>query len=384
MRSCNDTRKRFSISMLAWTLASCLIVPGCSIYYRTAPTDTRDIPVHPLAPSELALAASLRADVEHLSNAIGPRALPVWFVAIHEEADSPEIRVDQSMIPGPLDETALWIEGRLRAMGYTPERIGYEVDGVRVWNIEVVLGSTDKGVASVVVGAHYDTLAGTPGADDNASAVAALLALADRLRDSVPKRTLRLVWFVNEEQPFLRTRYMGSRVYAESLESKGIDVAGMICLDMLGYYDDAPGSQRFPSHAGRSLPDTGDFIGFVAARGDYGFMRETLRDFRASTRLPAEGIALRGDLRSDHWWFVELGVPSVLVTDTAEYRNPHYHEPSDTPETLDYERLALCVVGLEGLVKRLAGDEQEIRGVQRQARLPSGPPREDPLVNPPR
>lgn len=359
MRRRNYVRGYFSGLLLVWILVSCLIVQGCSIYYRTAPTDTRDEPIHPLTPSELALATSLRADVEHLSSAIGPRALPVWSVAVREEVDSPEILVDQHRIPGPLFDTALWIEDRLRAMGHTPDRIAYEIDGAEVWNIEVVIPAGERVAPSVVIGAHYDTLAGTPGADDNASAVAALLALADRLRDSAPKRTLRLVWFVNEEQPFLRTRYMGSRVYAESLESRGIDVVGMICLDMLGYYDDAPGSQRFPPLVGHSLPDTGDFIGFVAVRADYRFMRETLHDFRASTRLPAEGVALRGDVRSDHWWFVELGVPSVLVTDTAEYRNPHYHEPSDTAETLDYERLALCVVGLEGLVQRLAaGDEQ--------------------------
>ena len=352
----STTRRRLTATRhasFAGVAVLCVLAHGCSIYYRTAPADPRGDEVFPLTSSEAMLAAAIKADVEHLSNTIGPRALPVWSVAIRDEAEAPEILVDKGRLPGPLVEAAVWIEERLRSMGYMPGRIGYEVDSAEVWNIEVTVPGSGDSAESVVVGAHYDTVPGTPGADDNASAVAALLALASRLRDAEPSRTLRLVWFVNEELPFLRTRHMGSRVYAEWLASQGVTVSSMVCLDMLGYYDPSPGSQRFPRFVRRSLPDTGDFVGFVATRDDYRSMRRALDAFRASTRLPGEGVAIRGAARSDHWWFVEMGVPSVLITDTAEFRNPHYHRQSDTPETLDYDRLALCVVGLEGLVRYL-------------------------------
>jgi Zn-dependent M28 family amino/carboxypeptidase len=208
----------------------------------------------------------------------------------------------------------------------------------------------------VVVGAHYDTVPGSPGADDNASGVAALIELAGLLgRAGLP---IRFVAFANEEEPYFMGPDMGSWVSARRSRDRGEPLRAMISLEMLGFYSDRPGSQRYPAPLGLFYPDRADYIAFVGDWGVFGLVRRCCLKFKSHTSFPAEWLAgpafIPGVTRSDHWSFRNLGFPALMVTDTAYNRNPHYHRSSDTPDTLDYERMARVTLGLAGMLRELA------------------------------
>ncbi|MCG6874507.1 MAG: M20/M25/M40 family metallo-hydrolase [Betaproteobacteria bacterium] len=237
-----------------------------------------------------------------------------------------------------------------------PQR--YTAAGVDCANLEVVIPGTSLSDEIIVVGAHYDTVAGSPGADDNASAVAALIEIA-RLASRVrPERTLKLVAFVNEEAPFFYWGDMGSGVYAKAARRRGDDIRAMFSLEMLGCYSDAPGSQTYPPLLKYFYPDRGDFIAFVSNLRSRRMLRAAIAAFRASSRFPCESAALPAWIPgvgwSDQLSFWRAGYPGVMVTDTAFHRYPHYHCPTDTPEKLDYLRLAQVTEGLAGAFLRLA------------------------------
>ena len=212
----------------------------------------------------------------------------------------------------------------------------------------------------IIVGAHYDTVQYSPGADDNASGIAGLMELARVLGNMAPSN-LRIVAFCLEEPPAFRTRHMGSYVYAKSLKKAGVKLKGMICLEMLGYFSDRPNSQSFPLFFMEKIyPNTGNFIALVGLgnRRSRKWTSEVKRAFEKGTDLPVESLnapffVVGVDL-SDHWSFNKMGYPAVMVTDTAFYRNPHYHRPSDTPSTLDFVRAAKVVDGLAHAVLTLA------------------------------
>jgi hypothetical protein len=261
---------------------------------------------------------------------------------------------------GTLERTAGLIEAALGEVGLEVTRLPYPSDGVRVVNVEAVLAGGAKAKEVVVVGAHYDTAAGAPGADDNASGVAALLAIARSLSASkhAPARTIRFVAFVNEEPPYFWNAEMGSLVYAKACKQHGDDVVAMLSLETLGYYRDAPGTQKYPPIVRWFYPDRGDFVAFVGNLGSRSLVREAVGAFRGAAAFPSEGAALPSFVTgvgwSDQWSFWQVGYPGVMVTDTAPFRNPHYHQMGDTPDTLDYERLARVTDGLVAVVKKLA------------------------------
>jgi Zn-dependent M28 family amino/carboxypeptidase len=236
-----------------------------------------------------------------------------------------------------LERPALYIEQNLDRCSAQHFLSG----GRRVRNIEA-------GSGHIVVGAHYDTVPGSPGADDNASGVAVLIELSK----VVPG--IRFVAFANEEAPYFLGEEMGSYVYARE---RGKGVRAMFSLEMLGYYRDEPGSQRYPAPLGLFYPDRGNFIGFVADLGCLPLVRKCARLFRTKTDFPCEWLAapsaIPGVSWSDHWSFRKHGIPAIMVTDTAFYRYPHYHLPSDTPEKLDYERMARVTMGLAAMLKDL-------------------------------
>lgn len=242
-----------------------------------------------------------------------------------------------------LDTPAAYIEAQL---GSRAQSHDFQSGARRVRNIEL-------GSGEIVVGAHYDTVPGSPGADDNASGVSVLLELARLL----PDRKIRFVAFANEEAPYFLGEEMGSYVYARE---RGKGVRAMFSLEMLGYYDDAPGSQSYPAPLGLFYPDRADFIAFVGDLGAFGLVRRSIGAFRRHAKFPSEGLAapsmIPGVSWSDHWSFRKHGVPAIMVTDTAFYRYPHYHLPSDTPEKLDYERMARVTMGLAGMLKELHED----------------------------
>ena len=248
-----------------------------------------------------------------------------------------------------LEDAADYVREALEA--HNPRSQYFESGGRKVRNIEA---GSEKPL--LVVGAHYDAVPGTPGADDNASAVAALIELARLL---VPERLpIRFVAFANEEPPYFMGPEMGSWVSANAARQRGEPLKAMISLEMLGYYSDAPGSQRYPFPLSYFYPDRGDFIAFVGDLGARSLVRRAIGAFRRHAAFPSEGVAapsfIPGVTWSDHWSFRDQGYAAIMVTDTAFFRNPHYHLPSDTPERLDYERLARLTLGLAAMLRDMA------------------------------
>ena len=209
------------------------------------------------------------------------------------------------------------------------------------------------------MGAHYDTVPGSPGADDNASGVAVLIELAGML--AAERLPIRFVAFANEEMPYFLTAEMGSVAWAKRARERGEPVRAMFSLEMLGYYRDAPGSQSYPAPLGLFYPDRADFVAFVGDLGARALVRDALSKFRKNAGFPSEGVAapalIPGVSWSDHWSFRQHGFAAVMLTDTAFYRYPHYHLPSDTPEKLDYERMARVTLGLAAMLRDLAREE---------------------------
>lgn len=253
-----------------------------------------------------------------------------------------------------LKQAAAYIEGEFKALGYEPNAQVFTAAGHQVRNIEVVIEPPDAGpdTESIVVGAHYDSAGIAPGANDNATGVAAVIELARLLKDKVPKdKRLRLVAFVNEEPPFDRTNDMGSWRYAQALKDRGEKVAGMISLETLGKFSDEPGSQKYPPPFNLIFPSKANFVALVALPGSRAFLHEVVDLFRANTKIPTIGGTapdfIDGIGWSDHWSFWKLGYPAVMITDTALFRYPDYHHPTDTPDKVNYDLLARITLGLE-------------------------------------
>ena len=248
-----------------------------------------------------------------------------------------------------LETPARYIEAAFAAQGYKPESQHFESGGRRVRNIEA-------GSGSIVVGAHYDTVPGSPGADDNASGVAVLIELA------AMKLPVRFVAFANEEMPYFLGPEMGSWAWAKRARERGESVRAMFSLEMLGYYRDEPRSQQYPAPLGLFYPDRADFIAFVGDLGARKLVRKSISIFRAKAQFPSEGVAAPGFIPgvtwSDHWSFRRHGYAAIMITDTAFYRYPHYHLPTDTPEKLDYERMAHVALGLAAMLRDLANEDR--------------------------
>jgi len=235
---------------------------------------------------------------------------------------------------------------------------GYDHEGSRFNNIVVTLEGGSRGDETIVIGAHYDTTFGTPGADDNASAVAVLLELCRALKDYRPDRTLRLIFFVLEEAPAFMTPAMGSYVYAMQARNRGENVVGMISLEMVGYFSDAEGSQAYPVPGMHwFFPDRGNFIGVVGNVPSRELTLAVAESIKAGSRLPVEHLValpfIPGIGLSDHGSFWKMGFPAVMVTDTAFYRNPNYHGAKDTIGTLRFDKMSELVRGMVHVVEFL-------------------------------
>jgi len=253
--------------------------------------------------------------------------------------------------PEDLNRAAEWSKTELMASGLPVEEQSFGVGDLEFRNLIAHYGLEEGPV--LVIGAHYDVCGEQPGADDNASAVAGLLELARLLAKHKPEVTNRIelaLWPL-EEPPNFRTPAMGSAVHANSLALRGAKVSGMISLEMIGFFSDEPGSQSFPA-PGMSLlySSRGDSIVVVGNSSSWWFTRRVKARMAGSTRLPVRSINapafVPGVDFSDHLNFWRHGWDAVMVTDTAFYRNPNYHQITDTPETLDYERMAQVVTGV--------------------------------------
>jgi len=294
-------------------------------------------PLPALSPEQSELASRLSQHVKYLSVTVGERNI---------------------YRAGSLQAVTDHLRNNLAQAGYTVTEQTYNVEGHAVSNLEADLIGREGGEGAVVVGAHYDSVAGTVGADDNASGVAAALELARILQGSKLRRTVRFVLFVNEEPPHFQTDQMGSFVYARQLRRDGIPVSAMISLEMLGFYSDSPGSQKYPALLSPFYPSRGNFIGFVGNSESRDLVRRATRIFRETARFPSEGVAAPASLPgvgwSDQWSFWQQGYPAIMVTDTALFRNPYYHTPLDTADKVDFEKMARVLDGVRDVVASLA------------------------------
>jgi len=269
--------------------------------------------------------------------------------------------------PAQLERAAVYIETTLEKAGYTPARQEYEAGGQKVRNIEVAVANVAKGKRPeriFIVGAHYDSAQGAPGANDNGSGTAAVLELARLLKTVQPASgtEVRFVFFVNEEPPFFLSEEMGSMQHAAEMKRQGQKVEGALVLETMGYYSDKPGSQQLPPGLEGQYPDTGNFIAFVGTIESSALVRQALAAFQGASDFPAQGLAApahtMGVTLSDHSSYDRHGYPALMITDTAFMRYPYYHTAQDTPDKLDYESMARVVEGLAKTIGALAGATQ--------------------------
>ena len=300
-----------------------------------------------------ALQRQLVADIDHLAATIGER----------------NVRRQ----PQALANTATYLETRLTALGYVVEQHAYDaslyrteeadVQGAfspphRVMNLVAEKRGNERADEIVVVGAHYDSAEGTPGADDNATGVAATLAIAEAFVTHTPARTVRFVFFVNEEPPWFAGPHMGSEVYAQRCRDRQEKIVAMLALETMGYFTDDVDTQQYPQPLALAYPSTGNFIGFVGDTAAEPLIHDAIRAFRATATVGSQGAALPAALPgvdwSDHGPFARRGYRAFMVTDTAPFRNPHYHRPGDVPAILDVDRLTRAVQGLVVVVDHVA------------------------------
>lgn len=272
--------------------------------------------------------------------ATGPRALADAAELVASRFAAAGLEVRRLPVPGalpPLDHVSGW------PPAVVGKRLAPEIQGRTYWNVEALLPGADPEAPAIVAGAHYDTVEASPGADDNATGVAVLLAAADALARRRaggwrPARTIRLVAFTLEEPGLL-----GSAAYVAGLRQAGVAVDAAIVAEAVGFRGDA---QRGPAFL--RLPPPGDFLALVANERSRPLLDRLLAAARAAAPqlrtippdpyflAPGDGRGRFVDVRrSDHAPFWDAGWPAVMLTDTANFRNPHYHEPADTPETLD-------------------------------------------------
>ncbi len=306
----------------------------------TMPGKSYDGALPSLSPEQTQLRGDLRGHVETLAGTIGERNLYRYAA---------------------LETAARYISTPFESIGYQPNLQSFKVQGKTVSNIEVVKAGTDRPDEIVVVGAHYDSVVGSPGANDNATGVAGVLELARVLRSQQLSRSIRFVAFVNEEPPYSYTNAMGSRRYAERAASKGERITAMLSLETIGYYSDEGDSQHYPFPFGHFYPDKGNFIGFVGNLQSRKLVRRAIASFRSHAQFPSEGLAAPGWVTgigwSDHWSFWKSGYSGIMVTDTALFRYPQYHGSADRPGIIVYDSFARVVHGLEGVVRDLASIE---------------------------
>ncbi len=326
--------------VILWAALLGVILDGYYLMSFRMPGRSYEGPLPPATPEQKELAAALRRDVEKLAGEIGERN---WWT------------------PERYHQAADFIAAELRAAGAKVRRQEFMVDGLVCYNVEGEVAGASKPEEIVVVGAHYDSLSGTAGANDNGSGVAALLALARMQAGEPAVRTVRFVAFANEEPPFFQTDKMGSWAYAKECRRRGERVTAMLSLETIGYYTDEPKSQQYPFPLNLVYPDTGNFIGFVGNVASRALVRRAVATFRRRAQFPSEGGAVPGYVSgvgwSDHWAFWQEGYPAIMVTDTAPFRYPYYHTNEDTPDKLTYDRFARVVEGLRWVVKDLANGE---------------------------
>ena len=294
-----------------------------------------------IAPAEVRSAidpGALEAHVRHLASVIGERNV---------------------FRPEALAAAGNYIEDVWISQGYEVSRQTYETHGQRCSNLEVTCIGNRSPDRFLLIGAHYDTVRGAPGANDNASGVAALLEVSRLFKQQCPTISVRFVAFVNEEPPFFMRANQGSMVYARMTKARGDDIVLMISMDCLGCFSNEPGYQRYPPFFRLFYPSQANFLAVVSNLASRPSMNLFVEQFRAASDFPLEHLAttsfIPGVSWSDHRSFWKQGYQALLVTDTALYRYRHYHRASDTPDKISYPKFAEAAAGLHKTYSRLAG-----------------------------
>jgi hypothetical protein len=322
-----------------------VIILFSGLLYGTAQMPGKSYSSHflPLSEKEKEISSSLHDHVYKLAGDIGERN--IW-------------------LPSKLNAAADYIGETWTDLDYTVLRQEYDARGVKSANLEIEIRGKSKAEEIILVGAHYDSVSGCPGANDNATGVAALLEISRLLHNREFNRTIRFVAFTNEEPPFFLRSDMGSKVYASRSRKRKENIVAMLALETMGYYSEAPNSQQYPFPFSFFYPNTANFIGFVGNLNSRQLVRKSLGAFRRHTKFPSEGTAAPGWVTgigwSDHWSFWRQGYKAIMVTDTALFRYQHYHTPEDTPEKIDYNRLARVTNGLVEVIAELANTDNFI------------------------
>lgn len=307
-----------------------VVMPGSSYRGRAKPLNSK----------ELVLRERLEQHVAALATQIGERH--------HMQAPAQEA----------LNRSAAYIAGAFAKLGLVPVITTFTYGGMVMQNVEVCIQGRRNPNRYLVVGAHYDTVRHCPGADDNASGVAGLIELARLLKDDPAECSVRLVAYANEEDSGGPWEAMGSYHHARACRQRDEDLLGMISLEMLGYYDPAEGSQKYPFPFNLFYPSRGDFIAFVGNSASRQLVRTCVAEFRVGAAFPSEGVAAPerfADIaRSDHWSYWQHGCQAMMVTDTSNFRNPYLHTTEDTADKLDFESMTRVVAGLHAVVLKLA------------------------------
>ncbi len=331
--------QRIVARILVLTLGPTAVFAALVVYMIAMPGASFTDTLPPLTQAEEVSMARLEATVWTLASEIGER----------NDGTLDRLRV-----------AADYVDSSFMSLGYEVSRQPYEYGGRTFENIEGAIRGRDRPDEIVVVGGHYDSVEGTPGADDNASGTAAVLELARLLRDEQLGRTVRFVAFVNEEPPFFSTKWMGSWQYAARAAEQDDNIVAMISLETVGFYQEGEGSQGYPPPFNLFYPDVGNFIGFVGNLPSRALVRRSIATFRRTTRFPSQGVAapeqIPGVWWSDHAPFWIHGFKAIMITDTAPFRNPHYHQSTDTPDRLNYEKMARVVAGVAEVVRDLANN----------------------------
>lgn len=261
-----------------------------------------------------------------------------------------------------LVQAAEYLRSTFGEIGYEVTSQTYEVEEKVCENIEAEIAGTERPEEILVIGAHYDSVHGSPGANDNGTGVAAMLALARMWKQKPSTRTVRFVGFVNEEQPFFQTDDMGSLRYAQRSRERGESIILMFSLETMGFFSKEPGSQSYPAPLSLFYPTIGNFIAFVGNTEHEQWVKRVIEMFRKVAAFPSEGAALWGWIPgvgwSDHWAFWKEGFPAIMVTDTALFRYPDYHTSGDTPDKVHYEHLARVVSGLHRVIEKIANQRE--------------------------
>jgi len=285
---------------------------------------------------------SMESDIEYLQN-LGPR---------NSENDTSYKQLRQC---------EKWIKQRWESQGYAVKRHTFSFGGRDYSNLEIEIKGNISPSEIIIVSAQYDTLSDSPGANNNGSGMAILFQLSRLLKKHTPGRTLRLLNFVNEEDPFFGTEMMGSYQYAKRAYQHRENIRIMLSLDALGIYKEEPGSQKYPFPFSLVYPNRGNFLAFIGDFSSRKYMVETTRGFKkGSSFLIEAGVVpkwVEGAGWSDHLSFWKFGYPGIMVTDTGGFRSPSHTTKEDTMEKLNFEAMSRIVVGMYSAIVELTQKE---------------------------